>query len=420
MNMVSALLEEMAQSPDGQALPDIAAALRLFDETTRALEARSRRLEEVLTRKQQELLQANGLLQEKVSELDRLSAYLNLIMASVASGVMAVNEHGIITMFNPVAEIMFSHLHGDLIEAPHADVFPQSELLLVIKDGIMRGPYEYKVRAADGRWRIISAKASPIHDNDGNIIGAVEVSEDVTDMRRMQEQLERGERLKALGEMAAGVAHEIRNPLNGIEGFASLLLRDVEDNSQSQRYAQSIVDGVRHLNKTVTGLLEFTRPKEAQKRPIPIAEILRNCIDLVQVEYEQRDDMEQPIIAFDNAWGEELLACDGTQMRQVILNIISNGIQAVEDKQAHIQVACTQTEIDETPSFVLTIEDNGPGIPAADRKTIFTPFYTTKDTGTGLGLAVTHTLIELQGGKISVEDSDQLGGAKFVIQLPLE
>ena len=84
--------------------------------------------------------------------------------------------------------------------------------------------------------------------------------------------------------------------------------------------------------------------------------------------------MEQPIIAFDNEWGEELLACDGTQMRQVILNIISNGIQAVEEKQAHINITCAQSEIDDTPSFVLNIEDNGPGIPAADRKTIFTPF----------------------------------------------
>ena len=419
MNLVSQLMEQAQESGQQGGLPDLAAALRLFDETTRALEARSRRLEEVLTRKQEELMASNNLLEEKVGELDRLSAYLNLIMASVASGVLAVNEHGIITMFNPVAEIMFSHLHGDLIEATYADVFPESELLEVVQDGVMRGPYEYKVRAADGQMRIISAKASPICDSDGKIIGAVEVSEDVTDMRRMQDQLERGERLKALGEMAAGVAHEIRNPLNGIEGFASLLARDLPEGEMTHKYASSIVDGVRHLNKTVTGLLEFTRPKEAQKRPIPLIEVINDCIALIAMEYQQLADETEPVIEFKNHWGEDLVNCDATHLRQVILNIMSNGIQAVEGKVPQLLLSTERVDSEDGAAFMLKIEDNGPGIPAVDRKAIFTPFYTTKDTGTGLGLAVTHTLVELQGGKIAVDESPDLGGARFSISLPL-
>ncbi len=408
-----------ANKQNGDALPDIAAALQLFDETTRALEARSRRLEEVLTVKQNELVKTNTLLQDKVQELDQLSAYLNLVMASVSSGVMAVDCNGLITACNPAAEIMFSGVKGDLIEAAYAELFPDSELMQVTRDGIMRGPYEHRIRSYDGSLRIISAKASPICDSKGQVIGAVEVCEDVTDMRRLQEQLERGERLKALGEMAAGVAHEIRNPLNGIEGFASLLARDIPEDDKRHRYAQSVIDGVRHLNKTVTGLLEFTRPKQAEKRDVPITEIVQNCIELIEMEYENSEAEIAPSISFDNQWGaDRLLCCDGTHMRQIILNVLSNAVQAVTDKVPELKLQCTEEEWDGQNCFALHIDDNGPGIPVAERKTIFTPFFTTKDSGTGLGLAVTHTLVELQGGKISVDESPALGGARITVLIP--
>ena len=110
-----------------------------------------------------------------------------------------------------------------------------------------------------------------MRNDQGELLGAVEVLEDITEMRRLQDQLERGGRLRAVGEMAAGVAHEIRNPLNGIEGFASLLARDVAEQPRLKEYADAIVDGVRHLNNTVTGILSFYLTKATRKTAGPLA-----------------------------------------------------------------------------------------------------------------------------------------------------
>ncbi|NRA39751.1 MAG: PAS domain-containing protein [Planctomycetes bacterium] len=410
--------DSASSDPLPKALPDIAAALRLFDETTRALEARSRRLEEILIVKQQALQKSNTLLEEKVQELDNVSAYLNLLMASVSAGVIATNQDLIITTCNPAAEHLLQSLACDLIESEYSVFFADNHLKRVLQEGCLLGPYEHNITGVQGESRILSAKASPIRDTHGQIIGAVEIFEDVTEIRLLQEQAERGERLKALGEMAAGVAHEIRNPLNGIGGFASLLKRDIAEDDPCYRYVNSIDEGVRHLNNTVTSLLEFTSPKEPQCRNLPPVEIVRDCIDLL--ESAHRDHQYALHVDFTDRWGDRLLSCDGSQIRQVILNVLNNAAQAcmVNNPDAQLRVSMRANEYN--TYFELTIEDNGPGIPEQQRKNIFTPFFTTKDDGTGLGLAISHSIINLHGGTLTVDESPALGGARFTVLLPLD
>ncbi len=410
------------ESAPSDQLPDLAAALRLFDETTSALEARTRRLEEVLTGKQEELLAANRSLQARYEEIRNLRDHLDLVMGAVASGVIAVDRSGLITMANPVAAHGLGVEPAELTGRSYAERFPAGRLLEVVAgagDGLV---YEYRREQADGEVRIIAAKANPLTAPDGEVLGAVEAFEDVTDLRRLHERLERADRLRALGEMAAGVAHEIRNPLNGIEGFASMLLRDLERGSRSHRYAGSIAEGVRHLNRTVTGLLEFTRPKEPQRRPCDPVELAKSSLTWIAAEGEQEmpADAETaagpgPALSIRNDWAGGTVALDPDQIRQVLLNLLRNAVQAVrEHGGSQVRLSIAAGEADAT--LVFRVEDDGPGVPTEQRQAIFTPFHTTKDSGTGLGLAVAHNLVGLHDGELAVTDSG-LGGACFEVKL---
>jgi PAS domain S-box-containing protein len=406
-------------------LAEIEAALRLFDETTTALAARINRLEEVVVQKQQELVAANHKLSDNVAVLDRTTAWLNLVMESVASGVVAIDRDGIVTTCNRAAEETLSMALPDPIGADWRAVFPDSPLLLVL-GGTTVPAYERQVRGRDGRSRVLAAKAAALRGPDGILIGAVEVFEDVTEVRRLQETVERADRLKQLGEMAAGVAHEIRNPLNGIEGFASLLVRDLPqdgspEDDKRHRFAAHIVEGVRTLNRTVSALLAFTNPRRIERRPAIPGELAAACLELVRagqtVTRDEAETAEVVALELDDRGGGEVVSIDGVQLKQVLLNLVQNAVQAVQGAgRSGGRVLVTVTR--DAGQVVFSVDDNGPGVPREERQRIFTPFYTTKDHGTGLGLAIAHTVVSLHGGALTVDDAP-LGGARFRMVVPV-
>jgi signal transduction histidine kinase len=415
----------MNEAAPSSRLPDIEAALRLFDETTTALSARIRRLEDVLTIKQQELVASNAALSDKVAELDRLSSYLNLVMGAVASGVVVVDRDGIITTCNAAASAALAGVFPRPIGADYRAAFPDSPLLAVLSNDHAVAAYERAIVSKDGARRVIAGKASPLRNGRNELLGAVEVFEDVTEVRRMQETIERADRLKQLGEMAAGVAHEIRNPLNGIEGFASLLSRDLPVADPRHRFAAAIIEGVRNLNRTVSGLLEFTKPRQLDRRLILPLDVAESCLDLVragqQVRQERDPSLPSCALCLVNEWNGTPVNIDSSQLRQVLLNLVQNAVQAVEELETggrvELRVAARKDALDRS-GVAFLVDDNGPGVPIDDRQRIFTPFYTTKEQGTGLGLAVSYTTVGLHGGNLTVEDSP-LGGARFVVWLPV-
>jgi len=408
-------------SPQPPKLAEIEAALRLFDETTAALSARINRLEEVVVQKQQELVATNTKLKDNVAALDRTTAWLNLVMESVASGVVAIDREGVVTTCNRAAEDALSATLADPIGADWNVTFPDSPLLAVLS-GSPGSSYERQVRGRDGRPRVLSAKAAPLRGPDGQLIGAVEIFDDVTAVRRLQESVERADRLKQLGEMAAGVAHEIRNPLNGIEGFASLLMRDLPADGPSpedrkrHRYAAHIVDGVRTLNRTVSALLEFTSPRSIERRATHPGELANACLELVRAGQHVSDGTPVQLDLVDHG-GDTVVEIDGVQIKQVLLNLVQNAVQAVQGAErtdGRVLVTVTRG----SGQVVFTVDDNGPGVPRDEHQRIFTPFFTTKDHGTGLGLAIAHTVVSLHGGTLTVDDAPG-GGARFRVALPL-
>ena len=370
---------------------DLAAALRLFDETTGALAGQVARLEQILVAKQAELSEANA----------RLAA----VMAGVAAGVVAVGLDGRLQTMNPAACAV---LPGLSLGAEWGALAPTSPALRILAGEA--GPLRAE-RVQQGR--VLDARASALRDQAGSLTGAVEVFDDVTEIRSLAERAERADRLKQLGEMAAGVAHEIRNPLNGIEGFASLLVRDLPEGDKRRRFAQLIVEGVRDLNRTVTGLLEFTRQRRLERRAHDPVALVRSVTEIVTA-----DATVTAELTISDHWHDRgSVQVDGAQLKQVLLNLVRNAVEAAAE--AHPGAGRVAVTVEGAgQGLAILVDDDGPGVPLEERQLIFTPFHTTKEHGTGLGLAVSFAIVQLHGGSLTVDHAPQ-GGARFRILLPV-
>jgi signal transduction histidine kinase len=223
--------------------------------------------------------------------------------------------------------------------------------------------------------------------------------------------LERRNRLAALGEMAAGMAHEIRNPLGGIQLYASLLAKDISDRPASRQLVEKISAGVKRLESLVSHVLHFTREINVSVSEMDLAEIVEQAVELAQ----PHANAKQIIV---NVQGPRPLRAmaDPVLIGQALLNLLLNAIEAMETPgQIDVRFQFPPEESD-ARQFHLMIRDRGPGIPAHILDRIFNPFFTTKDSGTGLGLAIVHRVVEAHDGTIIANNADD-GGAKFEIRI---
>jgi len=223
--------------------------------------------------------------------------------------------------------------------------------------------------------------------------------------------LARSERLAALGEMAAGVAHEIRNPLGGVGLYASLLERDLGDRPAQLDIAQRIGVGVRNLEGIVGDILAFAGDAEPRRQGVRLAGILDSALTQVA---SQAQTMSVEIDV-DLRLTQVGLCCDPGQIERALVNLIRNAVEAA-GKGGRVWVRAGETRTNDK-MFAVIVEDNGPGIPAEQLHRIFNPFFTTKHTGTGLGLAIVHRIAESHGGSV-VAGARKGGGAAFVLLLP--
>ena len=224
--------------------------------------------------------------------------------------------------------------------------------------------------------------------------------------------LERKERLAALGEMAAGMAHEIRNPLGGIQLYASLLAKDVSAMPPSLQLVHKISGGVRRLEGLVSQVLHFTRESQVSRAETDLAEIIATALELAEPKLIERGVEVQ-------LRGEArlIVRADEQLLGQAVLNLLLNGIEAMEiGGILFVQFAGATEEDGEGRQVKLTIRDSGPGIPPAILDRIFNPFFTTKETGTGLGLSIVHRIVDAHDGTITVTNPPG-GGACFEIRI---
>jgi PAS domain S-box-containing protein len=354
-----------------------------------------------------------------------VTAFLNSILNAMTSGVLAVTPEGRISHINPAAEKILGvptaqalgRRYDDVIEADFGERYSATE---TIRSGIEFEGEEKCIRTAARRKMPLSVSTALLYNHDGAVAGAVEIIHDLTRTKKLEEEITRVRTLAALGEMAATVAHEVRNPLGGIGGFAALLKREMADDDPRLKHVERIIAGVDTLNQTVSALLDYTRRDELNIREIDLDSLIEDS-----VAYFQNDHFSQEngvSIAVEH--GEQCvnLRCDPQLIRQVLLNLLRNSREAMPDG-GRITIRCGKISRMPAPdsgeNFAsIEVSDTGKGIPKNIRDRIFRPFFTTKRKGNGLGLASAWKVMQAHGGNIEIKESENTGST-FILTLPL-
>ena len=256
---------------------------------------------------------------------------------------------------------------------------------------------------------LISVTTSRIHNAHGELIGALVIFSDLTARKETQRRLAQTERLATLGELMAGVAHEVRNPLTAIRGYVQII-RQQTSLPEHQEYLSVVLNEIDSINKVIQQLLDFSRPRQSQWQQIQLNALIEETLILVQTAGLQAR------IAFITELDPSLppIVADRELLKQVVLNILINAVQAIAAR-GEIRIRTWQYSASQQ---AVMIEDNGNGIELAIQKKIFDPFFTTKASGTGLGLALSQRIINAHQGDIHV--TSQPGcGAIFTLMLPL-
>jgi PAS domain S-box-containing protein len=414
--MENTSIKEFAKNRD----TELVAAFHLFNQYTLRLEEAYNQLQNRVKEIDKEMAYTNARLKEKVEELDSLTKYLNSLLSSIHSGVIAVNLKGEVSTLNKAAEKILNVNASEAMGKRVTSIFKNSDdsiplLLLALERGKNYIDVERKIETNQGVLKWIESSVSLIKDANENTIGAVEVFRDLSEIRELEMRLRNADKLAAIGTMAACIAHEIRNPLNGIEGFSSLLARDFEDSDPRKKLVKNIIQGTKNLNKTVTDLLVFARPLRLKLKSNRISEILDKTLFFVTEEMKQKGITNIHIQKEYNL-DTDFLRCDAEKLQQAFLNLCLNAIQSMTCGGC-LTVFTRLLEGDAAGGIQIGIRDTGTGIKKEVVHKIFDPFFTTKQEGTGLGLAIVNRIIEAHNGKIYVE-SVEGKGTTFYINLP--
>ena len=345
--------------------------------------------------------------------LARMKTYTENVVESMADALISIdNEKKIVTLNRRAGEILGA-AEKDLKGRGIGEVLGENgeELLHLEENMAIVRDEEIKVKQGSGKEIPLSLSAAPLKDDMGQSIGSVLLLRDLREIRDLQEKVRRGERLAALGRLAAGVAHEIRNPLSSIRGFAQYFRNRFKDREEELEYASIMVKEVDRLNRVITELLDFARPKEPHREPHSLENIFDQSLRLLQpelakkqVEVERKFEPHLPLVRVDR-----------DQISQAILNLLLNSLESI-DVGGKIRIGLEKR--DSFPLLQLAISDTGRGIPREDLGRVFEPFFSTKRKGTGLGLAIVHQIVESHGGEIQVE-SKEGEGTTFRIILPV-
>ncbi len=336
---------------------------------------------------------------------------LNAILSHIIEGVVVEDKDYTIRFMND----SFKRLYGDQIGRKCYEVFHNSTFpcdLCAIDEVINKNKECVCYNTTDSEGREYEVTAAPLIFKDETLV--VEICRDVTERNRLRKKLFQSDKMITIGQLSAGIAHELRNPLCAIDAARYYISEVIEDkNPELQEELESIERGVKRAQKIINDLLDFSRESAGEREEVDVNDLLENSLSLVKDEMLIRD------IELIEKFGDiPHTYINASAMRQAFLNIIVNAIQAM-DKFGRLEVT---TEVDRSSQSLIRviISDNGPGIPKDSLSKIFEPFYTTKQDGqgTGLGLAITKSIVERDGGTIIV-NSTVGKGTTFTISIPV-
>lgn len=359
-------------------------------------------------------------LAEKSTELADMERETTTILDNMGSGVITVDRKGVVQRMNPAAEHIFGMgsvaLVGARITDGLADMMPVfvGTVMECAMDEVSSNRMEVNIERQDGSVIPVGLSVNPMHDRDGATIGAVAVFQDLSDVTRMREQVRQQDRLAAMGELSAVIAHEIRNPLASIRGSVEMLEGELKLDAESGHLFGLIRNESARLNRMIEDFLDYARLKHAQPRNCRATDLVEQLRELL----ENRDDLDLDRRFEMTAPPDDLVVrVDEELIRQVFLNLALNAYQAMGAEGALTVSVGLQPRV-RPPAVVFRFSDEGPGMDEESLSRIFEPFFTTRKGGTGLGLPLANRIISGHDGKIEAHNLDG-GGAQFSIYLPL-
>jgi two-component system, sporulation sensor kinase A len=352
------------------------------------------------------------------SEIQQKDQFFGAILKNSGDAILTLDPDGRITSWNKGAEDIFGYSEEEMLGQSLDVVLPiqlkeQRELEKIAEltrtQGHLRS-YQTQRLTKDGRLIDVVFTRAAICDAQGNLVGYSSIVRDITDEKLIARHMIQMEKLSAIGELAAGLAHEIKNPLAGIKGAIEIIRDGMPSDHPHRGVLGEVLSEVARIDRTVIDLLSYSKPRSPDFQRVALPVLAQNAIAFVQ----KMADSKQIRLSLETEPEVPPLMGDENALKQLFLNLLLNAIEAVP-KEGAIQIQIKT--LGET-AIQIEVIDNGPGIPLEKQSRIFAPFYTTKKTGTGLGLATCRRIATDHGGEIHVE-SREGKGANFVISLPL-
>ncbi|GAB4197305.1 MAG: hypothetical protein OHK0022_15550 [Roseiflexaceae bacterium] len=346
-----------------------------------------------------QLADANALLQEHAGQAERMRARVASILGSLDSGVLTTDSNGRLSIANDAAGRLLGTLGWD-----------EANLRQQLRGALDAGGSGFHQLAVQGRT--LAVRAAPLRGPGGETVGTVLVLDDVTELRALEEQIQRAQRLASLGRLAGGLAHEVRNPLGIVRAAAQVLDGALATNPQLREYTQVMQTEVDRVDRLIEQLLAYARPRTLQRGPVELGPLAGRVVELTQVVAAR----QQVQLTVEVAPGLPPIQGDAELLHQALVNLVLNALQATP-AGGTVSVAVQAHAANHLPVVAISVQDTGRGIAPDDLPRIFDPFFTTRDDGIGLGLSIVQQIVQEHHGTIEAFNRPGAGAA-FVVQLP--
>jgi two-component system sensor histidine kinase HydH len=346
------------------------------------------------------------------ASLSRVKALSDSLVEHMPVGLVAIDPEERIMVLNETAEQLLGQTSAEAVGKPSPEILPLAFMDVLRALGKDRLIVEKELDCAIGEGGTVPLEviAAVLRDDEGTLIGRIALFRDLSELQHQRNEVERSKRLAAVGSLAAGVAHEIRNPLSSIKGFATYFLQRYGGVPDDVKVADIMIQEVDRLNRVITELLEFSRPMALKRKETDLAGLAKQVLSTIEAQAREKEITVKADLPSDIP----VINVDPDRMTQVFLNLFLNALAAM-DRGGILSVGIARQD---ERTLRVSVSDTGTGVRKEDLGRVFDPYFTTKPAGTGLGLAIVHRIVEAHGGEIRLE-SEPGKGTTFTIFLPV-